>query len=235
MILMFMLFAVQDTTNLNLSKVLNFAVKLEQEGDYFRAITEYKRFWFYSSPRPDSIIYRIARIYLKENKPDNAVDILKYINKKDSLYKKIYGFAYLKAGDYEKARETYHNNEFIGLTYLYERRFDKAKEYLGDIGKPNRKSPLLGTVLSIFPGGGKFYAGRKFDGFISLMAVASSAIPAYFAYKRNDTIKEYIYGGITLFFYLGNIYGGWLAVQVYNDKSEERFIKGVALRLNFDL
>ena len=179
-------------------------------------------------------MYRIAGIYLQENLPDNAVDILKYIKNKDLRYKKIYAIAYLKAGDYEKAREMWNDKSFTGLTYLYDRKFKIANEYLGNIGAPDRKSPFLGTLFSIIPGGGKFYAGRGWDGLMSFIGVISVAVPAYYAYKRDDKVKEYIYGGISLFFYLGNIYGGWLAVQVYNDKSEERFIKSVEIKLKLD-
>ncbi len=239
--MIFLLIALAGNSNssagIDLSRTLHFAERLEQEGDYFRAITEYKRYWFYSQDRPDSIIYHIAGIYIKEDLPDNAVDILKYVKNKDSTYIRIYATSYFRAGDYGKARELWKDKTFTGLTYLYQRRFDKAGEYLGDIGRPDKKSPFLGAVFSIFPGGGKFYARRKFDGIMSLISVVSLGIPAYYAYTdttANNKIKAYIYGGISLFFYLGNIYGGWIAVKVYNDKSEENFIHSVAVNIKWD-
>jgi len=225
-----------SAVEIDLSKTLHFAQKLEQENDYYRAITEYKRYWFYSQNKPDSIIYHIAGIYIKEDLPDNAVDILKYIKDRDSTYTRIYATSYFRAGDYEKARELWGNKTFTGLTYLYQRKFGKAGEYLGNIGKPDRKSPFLGAVFSVFPGGGKFYAGRKFDGIMSLVSVVSLAIPAYYAYTdtTQSKIKAYIYGGISLFFYLGDIYGGWIAVKVYNDKAEENFVHSVAVDIKWD-
>jgi len=226
-----MFFFLIALSGIDLGKTIHFAERLENEGDYFRAITEYKRYWFYSQDKPDSIIYKIAKIYLREKLPDNAVDILKYINKKDTMYKKICAIAYLQTGNYEKARELWKDNNFTGLTYLHQRKFNIAGKYLKDIGTPDRKSPIIGTLLSIIPGGGKFYAGRGWDGFMSFVGIVSTAIPAYYASKRNDKIKEYIYGGVSLFFYLGNIYGGWLAVKVYNDKSEEKFISAVEINL----
>jgi len=219
----------------NLSRTLNFAEKLKQEGDYFRAITEFKRYWFYSKDKPDSILYKIANIYLGENLPDNAVDILKYIKHKDSTYFKILATAYFKVGNYTKARELWKNDKFLGLTYLYQRRFKEAEKYLGNIGRPNKKSPLLGVVFSLFPGGGKFYAGRNFDGIMSLIGILSTGLPAaYYIYKGKDNVQTYIYGGISMFFYLGSIYGGWIAVKVYNDKSEENFIHSIEMSINWN-
>ena len=41
-----MLIMLSSIGNIDLNNTLNFAKTLEKEGDYFRAITEYKRYWF---------------------------------------------------------------------------------------------------------------------------------------------------------------------------------------------
>jgi tetratricopeptide (TPR) repeat protein len=61
--------------------IFNFASSLENEKEFYRAITEYKRVLFYSK---DDLLsresqYRIARCYLSGNKPDSAVSFIRDI------------------------------------------------------------------------------------------------------------------------------------------------------------
>jgi hypothetical protein len=82
------------------------------------------------------------------------------------------------------------------------------------------KSPALAAVLSIVPGMGKIYAGRKHDGFTSLMVVSATAFVAYRMFDQGGvrSVPGWLYGFLSCGFYLGNIYGGYQAVKEYNKK-----------------
>lgn len=221
------------------SLILTFAESLEQEGDYYRAISEYKRFLYFSNDtsKCDTVIYRIARVYGKLGKFGNARDILSNISMKAKRYNLECGKLYFLASDYEKAREFWSANEtLIGWTYLRECKFTEASQYLGDIGKPVLKSLLLGGMFStLIPGLGRIYADRTGDGIYSFLFTVGSGFLAYKYYERDETIPAAIFGSLTLFFWLGDIYGAVISVELYNDRKKGEFIRGVEMQLNLRL
>lgn len=85
--------------------------------------------------------------------------------------------------------------------------------------KPN-KSPALAAVMSaVVPGSGKVYSGRAYDGLYSLVALASTVWLSYEGFRDNGVhgASGWIFGGLSAFFYGGNIYGSYAAAQNYND------------------
>ena len=81
------------------------------------------------------------------------------------------------------------------------------------------KSPLLaGSLSTIVPGLGKVYTKNYVDGLMSLLFVAGSAWQSYKGFKNNGTksVSGWIFGGISLGFYIGNIYGSAKAAKRYN-------------------
>ena len=78
-----------------------------------------------------------------------------------------------------------------------------------------KKSPTFASILSIFPGAGRAYAGRKLDGIMGLWTVYITASSAIYAHKnKNRTLGPFLVGfaGIT---YFGEIYGAWRAAKYY--------------------
>ena len=89
------------------------------------------------------------------------------------------------------------------------------------------KNPALaGGLSTIIPGAGKFYAGKKVDGIFSLIFVAGNAWQSYRGFKKKgiSSAKGWIFGSISLGFYISNIYGSVKAVKKYNDL-KSNFIK----------
>ena len=81
------------------------------------------------------------------------------------------------------------------------------------------KSPLIAAGLSaIVPGTGKAYTGNYVDGLISLLFVAGNTWQSYKGFSRNgiESVSGWIFGGISLGFYVGNIYGSAKAAKRYN-------------------
>jgi hypothetical protein len=89
------------------------------------------------------------------------------------------------------------------------------------------RSPFVaGTMSMIFPGTGKVYCGRWKDGLMSLIFVGTTAFQAYrgFYKKGTQSVYGWIMGGVSLGFYIGNIYGSAKAAKVYNAHQNTLFI-----------
>ena len=98
-----------------------------------------------------------------------------------------------------------------------ERLFDKifAERYLA-----KQKSPWLAAGLSaVLPGLGKIYVGRKDEGIAALMTVGVLAgFTAEAWIKKGPTDwRTIVFGTLGSLFYIGNIYGSYMSVGIYND------------------
>ena len=78
-----------------------------------------------------------------------------------------------------------------------------------------KKSPTFASILSIFPGAGRAYAGRKLDGIMGLWTVYLNASSATYAHKNKNLILGPLLVGFAGITYFGEIYGAWRAAKYY--------------------
>jgi len=211
--------------SLSPDSVLRFAKELEMEGDIFRSITEYKRY-IYLVPDADSIRYRIVSIYERNGKYGNAIDILREVKRKNSEYKVSIGKLFYRAGYYDSC-DNYWSGRLLGLVYLRKGEVKRGMDCLNLKEPPHLKNPAIGIALSAIPGLGRVYAGRPGDGIFTLFTVL---IPAYFTYKyyrEGSYLLSGVFGGLSLFFYGGNIFGSYISVKVYNTYILDRYIRNI--------
>lgn len=104
---------------------------------------------------------------------------------------------------------------------------ESMKEYYSDLKKVKRKSPVVAGLLSAaVPGLGKYYAGYRMQGVAALLQVGTfgaAAAESYFKKSPQAGLKSprfIIYGSLFTIFYVGNIWGSVLSVQI---KREEHF------------
>lgn len=115
--------------------------------------------------------------------------------------------------------------------YALAKQQDNFKDYRAIIQKQQRKSPLKAAIMSvIIPGSGKIYAGQLGQGIAALLQNAIFGLQAYEG-LRKDGIKSprfIIYGGLFTLFYIGNVWGSALSVQIkrreFNEKVDEQII-----------
>jgi TM2 domain-containing membrane protein YozV len=207
-------------------EILSFAKSLEKEGDYYRAITEYKRYLYYNDV--DSIRLKIALIYTKEGDLGNAIQIMKGIKNKDKGFKELMGWIFYKA-EYFDSVKNYWEDEKLGLIYLREGRCREGLKILNiDRECPNYKNPFLGSFFSlVLPGAGRIYAGRPGDGIFSFLTIASFAYSTYYYYERGKYIYAGVLGTLTCIFYAGEIFGSYISVKIYNNRLQLDFIKSI--------
>ncbi len=90
---------------------------------------------------------------------------------------------------------------------------------IDDIENFNEKSPALAAIMSaIIPGSGKAYSGFWGDAVMSLVFVSSNAWLSYKGFKKKgvESANGWIFGSISMGFYLGNIWGSGKAAKTYN-------------------
>ncbi len=81
------------------------------------------------------------------------------------------------------------------------------------------KSPALAASLSaIIPGTGKIYSGHWKDGLIAFVFVATNVFQAYrgFSLYGTDSAHGWVFGGLAIGFYTGNILGSAKSASKHN-------------------
>lgn len=88
---------------------------------------------------------------------------------------------------------------------------------------------LAASLSMIIPGSGKIYTGNWQDGLISFLFVATNAWQAYRGFNKDgiNSTSGWIFGGLGLGFYIGNIYGSYRSAIKYNNNKKEKFHKHV--------
>ena len=82
----------------------------------------------------------------------------------------------------------------------------------------SNKSPILAAGLStILPGTGRMYAGRFLDGLMGLWMVLLPGTAAYGSLQQGQAMKGNFFTGITLIFWLGEIYGAYRTAKYYQE------------------
>lgn len=97
------------------------------------------------------------------------------------------------------------------------------------------RSPLLASGFSaIVPGTGKIYSGEVKDGIISFLIVAGNAYQAYrgFSKKGASSVHGWVFGGLGMGFYLGNIYGSYKSAIRYNQNKKKKYSEKVIATFN---
>lgn len=99
---------------------------------------------------------------------------------------------------------------------------------MAEAARLRTRSPALAGMLSaVVPGTGRFYARDWKDGVFSLLFMSTTAWQSYRGFRKSgvESPRGWIYGGVAMGFYLGNIYGSVKAAQKYNQRRKEHYQK----------
>jgi TM2 domain-containing membrane protein YozV len=216
--------------------MLQFAEHLYAQEDYADALHEYRRYLFLSDSASEKIYERVVECLTRLGRYHEAISELHYI---EDINKRNYtaGLVYFSAGEMDSSR-TYLNRvaipysdeaaSLIGVGHAYEFNFDEAANYIElPEPKPRYKKPILGALLSLFPGGGHFYTGRYGDGLYSFLLVSTASLLAFYYYDRDEDIKFGFSLGAAIILYGGNIYGGINSVRNYNYYENEKYLQEI--------
>jgi len=253
---------VKSQTNFEKNNVLSFADYLYKENDFYRAITEYKRALYYMDDNDSVLFkiglcergrgnYSVA-IKLFQNLIRNSesiaeksleqaafcfylsgdyrksIDIIDNVQKPELYILK--GWNYIKLMNLNKAKSTF--GKLIESDVEYKRKLTEFTDLLEIENYPNKKSPVLSGLLSVFiPGLGKIYCGRYSDGIYSFIINSCLGIATYNAFENNNKTRKIVIGGASAVFYIGNVYGSYLCAKVVNRDRKNDYINN--LKRNF--
>lgn len=224
------------SNTLSPENVLKFADYLYLEGNHQSALNEYRRYIFLSDSLKEEVYEKIIDCLIKLKRFEEA---LKETEKLGDDTKKDYtkGLLYFLSGEYETARRHLMKTELsyqtdvrrlLGLSYAYEFRFSDAGNFIKLPTPPPRyKSPLLGGIFSILPGGGHFYCGRFGDGIYSSLVVGTASLLSYYYYNRDEDLKFSLSIFATVLFYTANIYGGINSARNYNYYQNQNYLQKI--------
>ncbi len=95
------------------------------------------------------------------------------------------------------------------------------------------KNPITAGILSaIIPGAGKIYTEKYGDGITAFLLTAALGTLAYTNSKAHHQFRAWLFGGLTLLFYAGNIYGSVASAQLFNAGVTFEFGEKLKLFLN---
>jgi len=199
------LYAAQEIV-IDPERQFQFAEDYFQNGEYYRAIGEYKRFiyFFPSSDKVELARYKIGLCFL------NGEQYLEAIKAFDELIE-----------DYQNTGYALKSYLKISRAYVLLKRYDAA---LTGIKNVITIAPNTAGLLAIIPGAGHLYCERNKDALISFLL---NGAMIYAAYEAFDHDLDVIGGIITFFelgFYSGNIYSAVSSAHKYNRDEKSKFL-----------
>ncbi len=218
---------------------------------YFRAIA------FYNEQQIDSAIYYFDKIsaqhpyYIKSRflvgfghtfskRYEKADTALSAFQVTDSLHialknLQLAGVSLLRR---DTLRFSTYKTQFSGKYFAFSQEEELMKQSYELIKKHKPKSPVIAGVMSaILPGTGKMYAGKLGQGVITLIQNAALGFQAYEAYRKDGwkSPRFLLYSGLFTFFYVGNIWGSVLTVNIrrqeFNDKVDGQILFNMQIPL----
>ncbi len=186
-----------------------------------------KRFrQFYNNPfiAPPSYAFEYMSLHLKKG---NISYIHSYLDSNQTLQPPIKRTAQLHLSiithNWDKAEKLYQKQDTTAYPPLQSYRHLTKK----GLNRKKRSLFIAGGLSTLVPGLGKVYTGNLKDAIFSFLMVGLNAWQSYrgFRLRGFDNAYGWIFGGIGLTFYAGNIYGSVKSAQQFNNRVEKKYIQ----------
>ena len=227
------------------TQIYDFARFLMSNKLYDFAAQEYERLNF-MYPGNRQYTKELVTAYRLGNKFELISNKIRILNQTDKHITLDYVLAALKNDLLPSARQTFNEAELINVQELkpvvYKVNFgmmliegnlnintniDDAylKKLYTEYKERPYKSPVTAGIFSaIIPGSGRFYTNDYKNGIISLLFIAGTVWQANSRFQKNGVTSTggWIYAGLGLGFYLGNIYGSIRSAKVINEVTKKK-------------
>lgn len=226
-------------------KIFAFAIDLTLQADYYRAVTEFKRF---VSQYPDSKLVPDARLLqaiatLFADRVDEATRFLEDTPAPvdldgESLHRYLLAYAYFSRQRYDEALAALGTLDVSNPDWADEARhlkfvtlvargdYAQARE-LGTLPAwddiPSRSPVLSGLLSSLLPGSGQVYGGRAADGVVAFVLTGVFAAATWEAADEELQVVAGLTAVVGLLFYAGNIYGAVNGAHRFNEEARLQF------------
>jgi len=245
------------------NSVLDFANHLYEQEDYYRAITEYKRFIFISNDS-ESKLYARKRILYSYKNAGRYSDATLYLNTfSDNGYKHMEeGKISLLMDKTQMARAFFAKNSsdtatlLTAWSYILDNDWQNTVCVLDSFScNPNianvsqkmvqyahkadknieKKSKTLSALFSmLIPGAGRFYTRRPGDGLFSFLTVMVPGVISYVYWQNDRKRAANISLGLTALFYTANIYGSIISAQSFNEVRNDEYVRKIENDLHIE-
>lgn len=221
-----------------------YAMHLYRKGEYYRAVTEYKRLlhFFPESPRAGEAQLQIGRSYMAGGLTAEAVaywreglergtSVAASLNR----YRILYGISLLdhKRTDPYRLRLG-HIQAAIDVLEDVEARDEESsrvQDFVQDwktLPEPDTKSPwLAGTMSAVVPGAGSLYSGRRMEALYAFFLTSLFYLATVDAVNSDNVPLTGVFGFFTLAFYGGNIYAAVNSTHKHNDRLHADALTGL--------
>ncbi len=217
--------------------VFKFASELFQNGEYYRAVSEYKRLEYYF---PQSHLTRrstlqIGKSYMAGNRLEEAINFwnrrLIGLNSDSENYFELQTLLGISLLDLDKSktfslREKNIENAFSHFAEVKGDRLenriiqDFSEAWMTKLPSPTKSPALAGMMSAVVPGSGSVYCGRYMEGIYGFFITGLFYIATMDALKKENDGLGLVLGFFTVSFYGGNIYTGVNSAYKLNDKVE---------------
>lgn len=243
LILNLQLFSQSENILLKQENIRLFADFLYSENDFLRAISEYEKLNDFNSN--DTILYKTANSLIEIHNYDKADLLLNKIlpsSKLNFYSRELKNKISFLEGNYEslETKESLSQIRLLNLSYIYHNKLLSNKElFISFYEKENQyeienfyerkinpdyKSITKAAFLSaILPGLGKVYTGEIGDGIAAFASTILSGYLSYANFKAGHKFRSWLFSGITLLYYAGNIYGAAASADIYNKRIDFQF------------
>lgn len=127
---------------------------------------------------------------------------------------------------------------FTYSSYLFQQEEAKLDKFYSEMLAHKNKSPFLaGLYSAVIPGAGKWYAGKKKQAIAAFLPVASLGAVAYEAYRKGGvkSARFIVFGSIFSLFYIGNIWGSALSVNVERNEFNREYENKILFNMHIPL
>jgi len=219
-------YSFSEEAEISAEKLFQFAESLFKEGEYYRAITEYKRFISYYPENSliGNAMYQIGNCYFQAEKWDEAIKSFKEFNSKypdSALAKEALqktGESYLNKGDKENAKkifdlikEKYPEDDVsnkakinLGMIYLENEDWSKASEAFSQVKENSEHKALADRLLHGAKEGEKL--PRKSPVLAGLLSTALPGAGQLYTGRKLDSLISFLLNGVFI----------WGAIESFN-------------------
>ena len=218
-------------------ELANYAQFLYQNGEYYRAITEYKRlsYFFPESPWVASSKIQIGRSYMAGGQLSEAITYWRSILSEKEVKEEaqsgiriLLGLSLLDYGQSKPYRLRLKNvTQAIETFEQLDHQLTASEQINGFLSDWNNQPPLedkcpwlAGSMSALLPGSGSFYAGRKVEGTYAFFITALFMLATADSIKNDHQELGALFGFFSIAFYGGNIYTAVNSVHKYNDEMD---------------
>ena len=200
---------------------------------HFKKISE-------NDPRKLKTTFFIAyfQAYLKQYK--NSELTLNSILSNDTAFQQLKNFQLAGNALLKKDFNQFNSfsNNFKYNNFAFENEEKNFVDYKNKLLKHTSKSPFIAATLSaIIPGAGKWYAGKKKEGFGAFLPIISAGLLTLEGYNRGGLkdARFLIFGTLFTTFYIGNIWGSAIAVKVARTEYQNKYENKILFDLHIPL